>query len=495
MSKWYNKPIQDFFKIKPTNEAAIQNVQYKSHGSLSQGGNLGSFADYLNSNGQGDLRAFETLRLYKQCQPLFTAVNMRAEAFAQLKLRVYDTKNEEFIDDHPVLDLLAKPNPDNNSKSFLKAYASYYDITGDTYLVATGDPREAPLEVFIEPPQNIVPRPADSGDYVGGAGVAGCYVVGGMHGDKYKLADGELGGSFRYYDGDDRELWHTKDFNPFMSKWNMLGMPKASPLWLQIQQFVEANINNYSMLARGARPSLAWVWQHDTPMTDEQFERWREQVKAYEGAANAGRQLAVDNMKPEQISQSNSDMEFSENRKTVKTEIFGTYEIPLPLVAAEQMTLDNLKTSTLLFYDNAVLPLADTLLDSLSAFLLPRYPDSEGLIITYNANEITAIRQRMLDETATEKGLGVLTYNEIRSQIGREALAEGGDVILVPQQIVAAGVDGSTGDNLNKPDTGKGDKDLAKEHYVESMKQVVDLRNRRVFDDATIESMAQAQGL
>src|SRR5678816_430998 len=43
-----------------------------------------SFADYLGGGGLGDLQAMECIRLYKRCNPLFTAVNMRAEAFSSI---------------------------------------------------------------------------------------------------------------------------------------------------------------------------------------------------------------------------------------------------------------------------------------------------------------------------------------------------------------------------------------------------------------------------
>src|SRR6478609_5959702 len=65
-----------------------QVIEKKSLSLLAAMGDFGmSFADYLGGT-NGDLRALEAIRLYKNCTPFFQAVSMRAEAFSSIPIRV-----------------------------------------------------------------------------------------------------------------------------------------------------------------------------------------------------------------------------------------------------------------------------------------------------------------------------------------------------------------------------------------------------------------------
>lgn len=454
-----------------------------------------SFAGYLQQNGQSQLLASETIRMYKECSPFFNAVNKRAEAFSSIPPRVYDTASEEFIDDHPVLDLLKKPNPIGSQTAFMKAYSSFFDITGDSFLIATGDKGDEPLELFVARPQDFS---TESSSQIGSIGYPRKYTMTTSGGTcSFYLDDDELGGSFRYWNlQKEQELWHIMDFNPMQSNVNFRGLSKAAPLWLQIQQFIDADTNNWSILKRGGRPSLAWVWKHNEPMTDDQYQRWAEQVNAYEGAINAGRQLLLDNMELQDFGVSNRDMQFKENRQSVKEDIYTIYGIPLALISSESMTMDNLKISMQLFFDDAVLPLADNLFDELTRFLMPRYPDSENLVITYNTNDIVPIRERLLDQTIKEAGLNVQTDNEIRASIGYEGV-DGGDVIWKPSNLLPAESDRFTDDNLDEPDiTAPNDKARrkARERFIAELKVLRDSEGKRMWTDAQIKNIADKQG-
>ena len=159
-------------------------------------------------------------------------------------------------------------------------------------------------------------------------------------------------------------------------------------------------------------------------MTDEQYQRWVEQVKAYEGASNAGRQVLVDNLEPKVISQNNRDMEFAANRVAVSNDIYSAYNIPLALVSAQSMTMDNLKVSTAIMYDMAILPHADKILSVMTKALMPRYKNSEGLYLTYDRSEIPALRERTWQEAKLMMETGALERNEIRAQVGYDPVED-----------------------------------------------------------------------
>lgn len=406
-----------------------------------------SFADFIGGNSRNaDLLAFEAQRLYRQCTPFYQSVNMRSQHASAVHVALTDTSTGDIIASPRIDRLLAKPNPMQTWEAFARAACSYYDICGETFFVVTLDSRGVPLEIYIPRPQDLVANCNNLSPF--GMPASWMWTTP-TTAETFYLDDSELGGSARYINrGGDRELWQWADFAPLAGYNNYRGMSKASPLWLQIQQFVEADTNNYSILTRGARPSVAWVWQHDQPMSEDQFSRWREQVKAYEGAANAGRQVLVDNLRPEIISVNNKDMEFAVNRKTVRDDIFSAYSIPLAYVSSDSMTMDNLKVSSYMLYDLAVLPLLNNLLSELSQLLLPRYRELEGAELGYSEYDIPALRSRSTDIALESSKVGVLSDNELRTMMGYEESA-GGDVIYKPSTMVPAGTDTDTADNID----------------------------------------------
>lgn len=452
-----------------------------------------SFADYLGAGSNGDLRALEACRLYRQCTPFFQSVSMRAEAFSSLPIRVYDKKTKTFLERHPILDLLNKPNPQDSRTSFLKAYSSFYDITGECFFMVTGDKGREPLEIYVAKPQQVTIQASNAPFNLGAAGVYWWQST--YFAEQYYLdTSNELGGSYRYWNREgSREFAQVKDFNPMASVNCLRGLPKAAPLWLQIQQFILADTNNKSVLSRGARPSVAWVSKLDEPLTDEQYQRWKEQVNSYEGAINAGRQVLVDNVEPKIISTTNKDMEFANNRKVVRDDIFSAYGIPLSAISSESMTMDNLKVSGLLFYENAVLPMADNLLDELTRVLMPRYKASEDLCLAYNPIDIPALKARSIGEASELRKVEILTDNELRSRVGYEALPEGGDVVYKPSGVAPYESDAFTGDNLTSPDNAEKGRSL--ESFRAHCKTIVRPDGSRVFGDTEVELMARDFGL
>ena len=73
----------------------------------------------------------------------YRCVRMIAEAVASLPLVLYDGLRE--LDRHPLLDLLARPNPRETRADFLEAAASHLLVAGNSYIelvAVAGEPRE-----------------------------------------------------------------------------------------------------------------------------------------------------------------------------------------------------------------------------------------------------------------------------------------------------------------------------------------------------------------
>lgn len=451
-------------------------IEYKSSQPIT------SFHDFLLNGGNHDLANIVAIKMYMDAMPMFNAVDMRARNFSQIPIRVWDKSKGVFVNDHPVLELLANPNSDVTGSEFLYQYSSYFDITGDSFLFAGGRVQNPPLEIATVPPQRVT---FGTGQRFGILHVPDSITITTNGNGAATYTSQDIDGTIRFYEREDRELWHTRQFNPLRSSANFWGMSRAKPVFLEIQQYLSGNNTNWSMLKRGSRISMAWVNNRAEELTETQWARMQEEAQKYSGDMNVGGTPVLDGMDVKAMSQTNRDMEFKALQEAMLSRISTVYGIPLPLLLDKSMTLNNMETSMLQLFDNAIIPLTNYLYDELTRFILKRYPDSENLEFRFNEGDITALRVRIIENADRQNKINVNTINEIRTLIGDEELESGGDVILKPATLIPVGEDNFTDDNLNKPTASK---------FRELMMEVK-ADGERVYSDKAIDSICEERGL
>jgi HK97 family phage portal protein len=435
-----------------------------------------SFANFLLDGGNSDLAHYESIRLYTEAMPFYHAVDNRATAFSDIPIRVWDTKAKQFIDDHESLELLDNPNADVTGKEFLYQVSSFLDITGNSFMIATGQITKPPLELLTVSPTRIT---FSLGNKFGLLHVPNSiWVTESNIGQKTFTAEEDRQRDIiRFIRDQDKELWHVRQFNPYRSTSNFWGMSRANSLWLELQQYIAGNINNLSILKRGTRLSMAWTNTTGVELTETQWQRMQEEKQKYEGDKNAGGTPILDGMDVTSIQQSNRDMEFTELQKSTVERISIIYNIPLATLTTTAMTLNNLETSQLQFYDNAVIPHANYIYSELTKFVLHRYKNSENLVYSFNETDITALNVRIIENTRRQNEIGANTIDEIRTLLGYEGLETGGDVILKPATLIPVGSDADTSDELDKP---------ARTKYIELMQDLKNKDGSRRYTDSEI---------
>lgn len=480
MSSWFN--ISANKAVAPIDMGATPDHDQKAFAGY------GSFGSYLISAGNYDLASFEALRLFYLCKPYYHAVTKRSYAFSAIEPRVWDVKQKEFVDDHPVINRLKHPNPFQSYEAWACELSEYFDVVGNSFVLATGRISAEPLELYVERPQNIDLEEGDQTFYFADK----IRVSRRLKEDTFLLDIVRQDGvrTARYFNGRDAEIWQIREPNLSYYRAGLWGVARSQAIWLEIQQFIESNVNNLSILQKGGRPSMIWKWLHDQPMTDSQFQRARHELKKYEGALNAGRQVISDNIEPVPVGMTQKDMQFSENRSTVMEDIYSIYDVPLALISSKSMTLDNLKTSELLFWNDSVLPLASQLFGELTRFLLPRYGDFQNrkpqdLKITFNPFDISVLEQAKIRQTADLAKIGILTDNELRADIGFEGY-EGGDVIFKPVNLLPAGTDNDTSNNLTEPLTKSSE-------FLDKLMNLRRVDGSKVFDEAELDNYQEGK--
>lgn len=384
------------------------------------------------------LYSTEAILYYLECAPVQTAIDKITDEIAAIKPLIYNKKTDEYIDEHPLLELLAYPDADFVWSEFIKQLANFYLICGNSYIKADGYIEQPPLTLRVMPSQAV-------SIVVGFDGYAQNITARVMSiMDTYNRTAVKTDGQerFRFYANEFKELYQIRTFNPMVSSNMGYGLSPLNAIFYEMRQYVEVAKYNLSALQRGVK--LSGFLTSKTPMVDKKKQEFLQQMSyGFAGSNNAGRMAFfdsdvafVDTMK------GSRDMDYIEMRRQVTESIYNALKIPLPLINSETSSYNNMETAKLLLYDNAVLPLTRRLYAELTNFLMPRYENSEDLILAFNETDIPALEPRRNEMAKVKSELNIFTKNEIRNDYGVEGL-EGGNQVYEPMSNVVVAVDTS----------------------------------------------------
>jgi len=469
--------IRSSFDVAPRIRYPVQEKSFAFHGLHGD-----SILHHLIRHQHHDLAAHTALQFFKTTAPLFNAIDIITEEIAAIQPIIWDRVEEKPVKESKVLDLLNMPNPQLSGPEFLQEMASYFLITGNNLLVGTGSITRPPLEL-----SNISPARVQA-DGNKNDGFVQRYTVNVTSGQALFNRIEEKR-KFRFINGDDKELWHSRTFNPNQNHNHFFGLSKLMPIFHEIEQYNESSIHNLALLKNGA--TVKGVLSVEQVLNDDQYSRLQEELENhFQGSENAGRpMIAEGGAKWNNITESLRDMDFLNLKKDVRASIFNTLRIPLPLVTPEKMTLANLDSARLILYDNAVLPLYKRLQADLTQFLFPRFGiDTNRFRLSFVEQDIPALAQRFVKTTENLSKIGALTINELRAVLGKGEI-ENGDTVFIPLNVIPLGDDLDTSDQSPE--------DVAKQHrvFVRLLSAKKDNDGERVYSDNQIEEMAKKYGL
>ncbi len=282
----------------------------------------------------------------------FRAVKLIAEAAAALPLVLQDTETRFEV--HPVLSLMARPNPGQGQSELLEALYGQLLLSGSGYVEAVLDHDGAPFELHVlrSDRMSVVPG-AD------GWPVAYEYEVGGRK-HRFAVAEGVS------------TVCHVKAFHPQDDHYGLSPMQAAAAA-LDVHN--AASAWSKALLDNAARPSGAIVYKgpdgHDV-MSADQYERVLNEMEAYHtGARNAGRPMLLEgglDWKP--MGFSPSDMEFQKTKEAAAREIATAFGVPPMLLGIPgDATYANYQEANRAFYRLTVLPLVSKVASALSHWL------------------------------------------------------------------------------------------------------------------------------
>lgn len=353
---------------------------------------------------------------YRKNVVAYQAINRISDAAASVPWLVF--KGDKELSEHPLLDLLKRPNPMQSGAQYVRAKTGFYLLAGNGFeerVQVGGNVRE--LYQLRPDRMQVIPGPS---------GFPAAY--------QFKNA----GRTIRWevdpatFDSDVR---HLKAFNP-LDDWYGLSPIEAGAY--AVDQNNQAMEWMQSLLQNSARPSGALASPPERDLTDEQFNRLKTQIdENYAGARNAGRPMLLEGgLKWEQMGLSPVDMEI------IETKFSSARDVALALGVPPQMlgipgdnTYSNYQEARLAFWEDTVMPLVDMFSDDWNQWLA----EPMGVELRPDFDQVPAIaakRQVLWDmaEKATD-----LTLNERRALKGYEPI-KGGDEILVQASMIGLGM-------------------------------------------------------
>lgn len=368
---------------------------------------------------------------YERNPIVYACVTKLAKAVASVDLHLYQRSGGKLkrIDKHPVLDLLAHPNPTQGGRRFLEAAATNYLVGGNAYILGEGPGSDArtpapPKELWLLPNAQVSVEPAKKTMF------ALHYDFTSAEGGKKRFEVDQLTGRCK--------VLHLKTVNVMNP---VVGMPPMMAAAYGVDVFNAGQEWNKALLDHDARPAgaLEVVDGEGKPasLTPDQRGRLRDELDAsFAGKKNAGRPLVLEGgMKWTPMSLSPKDMDHRENMLTNARFIAGVYHTPPQLVNIPgESTFSNYGQAELSYWGDTVLTLLGSLLEDVNNWLLPLYGDKDTFL-WYDEDEIPALEPRRKEKADRINASSFMRVNEKRRAMGLDDDPEG-DVLLVDSRMV-----------------------------------------------------------
>lgn len=346
---------------------------------------------------------------YQRNVIVYRCVNLIARGLGSVPWLLYN--NEEEVDQHPLLNLLNCPSPNQAGSAFMEAVVSHLLLSGNAYLEA----------VFngLGQVQELYPlRPDRMRILAGASGIEAYEYTVGTH---KKLYGVDTNGK--------SAILHLKLFHP-LHDWYGLSPIEAAAC--SIDQHNAVSNHNLALLQNGGRPSGAFIVKshtHASPLSEQQRIQLREDIQhLYEGTKNAGRVMIMEgDFSWQDLGLSPKDLDFIPGKSVSAREICQAFGVP-PMLAgvSGDATFANYREARFHLWEDTILPLLDHLVAELNLWLAPFF--GKYLRLSYDHDSIAALSPKREAAWAKVSTADFLTINEKRQAVGYSPI-EGGDCL------------------------------------------------------------------
>jgi len=354
---------------------------------------------------------------YKISVYVYRAVRTIIQASSAIPWVILDSKGE-IIEGHPLAKVLRKPNPEFSGQDLMEFLVAHLELTGNALWQPIIVGKQV-KEIWTVMPDLVQPIPSDvPGEWLKG------WQVTSAGGGQQVVPPGQF--------------VHFMMVDPGNPYWGM-GPLQAAARTIDTDNEAQ-DTQKISMQNRGVTDG---VFTHETPLSQEQFEEARRQIKEYFLAKSRRREPWVlgAGAKWNQMSLTAIEMDYIASRLSGKRDIAGAFGIsPIFLGDLEQSSYNNMMEARKALYEDVVIPLLDDIKSTLNLRLAPMYGD---ITISYDTSKVAALREDFSKKVEQAKNLWAMgvPFDQIneRLEMGFNEFT-GWDRGYLPLTLLPAGV-------------------------------------------------------
>lgn len=330
---------------------------------------------------------------------------------------------QDVIKNHPVLKLLKKPYPRMSKQAFLTRTASHKGIYGNYYIDLIHNVRGG--KYIKTPPNSLFPLRPDWMDVREGENSLPFSYTYNSEQDKRIVYPVDVFGR--------ANLIHGLNFNP---KSDYVGMSPLVACGYSIDLHNAISKEDLKLVQNGVRPSGILSVPAGVNLDKNQVDLLKNELKEkFEGAENRGRPMVLNNgMTWTQISVNSSDSEINEKKKQAAMEIGLAYNVPMELLNQTASKFDNLEAAYNQFYQDAVIPYANDIINELNDGLLPLYKDTDNLTLMPDFSHTEVMKKMKLNTMKEINPITFISNNEKRQMVDMEPM-DGEDELPKKQEM------------------------------------------------------------
>lgn len=305
------------------------------------------------------------------------------------------------VENHPILDLIRKPNPVNGKVELLEKVFGYKFTQGESFLYLpsplNGVNKGIPMEIWCIAPNQVK---IESDQY-------GIPV-------NYKMGFSDTNS----VNADPSQVIHLKYFNPDPN--SLRGLNPLVTSALSVQQSQLAYQNNIANLDKGGIQGL-FVYNSDNEF-DDFDEVQQSQLEEKWAKKNQEKSIMVTNakLKWEQVGLKSSDLALLDTIKYSLRDICNIYGISSQLMNdPDNKTYSNLKEARIEMISNIVIPEIELFLSELNSKVLTKYSERDGkeYVLKMNKDIYPELREAQLKLVEALSKSYWLTGNEKREAL------------------------------------------------------------------------------
>lgn len=358
--------------------------------------------------------------IWKHQPAVRTVVSFLARNIASLGLhafrRVSDTDRER-LTDHPLSDLLGRPNPYTTRFRLLRSTVHDVGIYDCGYW----------LKVNVDDARGLVRVPPSRIKPLGDSWVAPeAFEIRGNRGRREVPRD-----QIVYFHG-----YRPED--------DVSGCSAIESLRRILAEDFEAGRYREQTLRNGARMSGYLKRPQNSPWKDGAKERFRAQWQgqyAGNGPGAGGTPILEDGMEFVPAAQTAEQLQYVETRILTREEVATAYFIPPPMVGLlEHASFSNIETQHRMLYQDTLGPWLTEFEQEIDLQLVPDLPDTNRVYVEFNlAEKLKGSFEEQAKSFQTAVGAPWMTRNEARSRVNLPSI-EGGDELITPLNVLEGGL-------------------------------------------------------